>query len=342
MNKSILSSMAVGLSILAVLVLSSCGPESDDVGSTAKPSDEVMKVGKYYWPSNYWLEVAEKKGWFAEAGLNVKLVDTNPDYYASQVDVAEGRLDTQDFYLYDLMKFNAEGAELVMVLNVEVSSGSEGMAGKIDIGSVAELKGRSIGVGKGSALAYMVDVALTRHGLTPADVTLIDIQPEKAVEAFAAGKCDAVVTWEPYLSQIAAGADARKIFDTSDIPGVSPAGYAFHRDFIEARPADVQAFIGVWYRTRKFIKANPKESYEIIAKNYDLEASEVEEFTKLLVILDLEENLTAFSYAAGFESLFGTAQEINTFMIRTGVAQEPLDSEKFLDGSFIQELNRSH
>ena len=30
----------------------------------------------------YWLGIADAKGWFKEAGLNVQLVDTNTDYLA--------------------------------------------------------------------------------------------------------------------------------------------------------------------------------------------------------------------------------------------------------------------
>jgi ABC-type nitrate/sulfonate/bicarbonate transport system substrate-binding protein len=74
--------------IIALIVAAGCAP----VENTPQPSGEVMKVAKYYWPGMYWVEIAESKGWFREAGLNVELIDTNPDYFQSLQDTADGKI----------------------------------------------------------------------------------------------------------------------------------------------------------------------------------------------------------------------------------------------------------
>src|SRR5712691_126502 len=49
----------------------------------AAPSHPPLRVAAYYWPGMYWIDIANDLGWFREAGLNVAIVDTNADYFAS-------------------------------------------------------------------------------------------------------------------------------------------------------------------------------------------------------------------------------------------------------------------
>lgn len=57
------------------------------------PAGSPLRVGAYYWPGQYWVDIAHKKGWFGEAGVNVEWADTNADYFASFDDLAGGKLD---------------------------------------------------------------------------------------------------------------------------------------------------------------------------------------------------------------------------------------------------------
>ena len=52
-------------------------------------------------------------------------------------------------------------------------------------------------------------------------------------------------------------------------------------------------------------------------------------FVKTDIILDLRENITAFSYAPGFKSLYSTSRKINNFMIKKKMITKKLDSTKF-------------
>ncbi|WP_019616504.1 ABC transporter substrate-binding protein [Psychromonas ossibalaenae] len=300
-----------------------------------------IKVARYYWPGMYWIEIAAKKGWFKEAGLNVDLIDCNSDYYASLQDMVDGKIDTNNFYLFDFMRFNAAGADLLLIINSDNSTGSEAIIAKPVITTIADLKGKKIGVDKGSNLEYILDTVLKRHGLMPADVIKVQVSSEQAAEEFGKGQLDAVVTWEPVVSAAVEQWHGRKLFNTSAIPGISPVGWVFKRSFTEQRPGDVQAFVNVWHRTTLFIKNKPKEAFAIIADIYNVTAEEVETFARLDQILDLRDNLTSFSYGAGFESLHGTARHMTNFLIDKGVTKKQLDSTKFIDAAFIRSLKHS-
>jgi NitT/TauT family transport system substrate-binding protein len=305
-----------------------------------KTSGLPMKIAKYYWPGSYWVEIAEQKGWFEEAGLNVELIDTNPDYFASQQATAAGKIDSNDFYLFDMIKFNLTGANLVMVINNDQSAGAEAIVSKSGIASIKELQGKRVGVSKGSTMEYMLYLALNKVGKNLNDIDIIGIVAENAPTEFIENNLDAIITWEPIVSTIIKTHNARKILDTSHIPGAFPLGQVFKRQFINERPGDVQAFVNVWHRTTEFIKQHPKEAFGIIAKIYNKSPGEVQAFAQVDKIMDLADNRTAFSYAAGFESLHGAARQINDYMIEAGVTDKRLDSTEFLNADFIRNVER--
>ena len=77
------------LTLSAALALAACKPAP---GPSATPTSSTpIRVGAAYWPGFYWMDVAQEKGWFKEAGLNVEWVDTNADYFASFDDLVSGK-----------------------------------------------------------------------------------------------------------------------------------------------------------------------------------------------------------------------------------------------------------
>jgi NitT/TauT family transport system substrate-binding protein len=322
--------------ILVVVVLLSvsivgCMP-SQEVSQT---SGEVMKVATYYWPGQFWTEIADEKGFFEEAGLNVELVDTNVDYFGSLQDMVDGNIDVNMFVLYDLIDFNAKGADLVSVINVDISAGADSIVSKNEIERIADLKGKKIGLQQETYSEYMFQVVIEQNGLTTDDVIIVETKAED-IEPLVNGEVDALVAFEPFASEAVDKANGRKIFDTSQMPGLIPDVMAFHKSFIDERPEDVQSFVQVWYRTTEFITNNPKEAFGIIAKNYADTPGDVQAFTDEVKILNLRDNKVSFSYASGFESLHGTAREINTYMLENNITNKRLDSTDFIDARFIR------
>jgi NitT/TauT family transport system substrate-binding protein len=320
------------LVIVSILIVG-CTPAEE----ATKTSGEVMKVAKYYWPGQFWVEIADEKGFFEEAGLNVELVDTNPDFFGSLQNMVDGKMDVNQFVLYDLINFNLKGADLVSVINVDISAGADTIISKNEIKEIVDLKGKKIGLQQGTFSEYMLETVLKRNGLTKDDVIYVETKVED-IKPLVNGEVDALVVFEPFASEAVEKANGRKIFDTSQIPGLIPDVMVFHKSFIEEKPEDVQAFVQVWHKTTEFIKDNPKEAFGIIAKNYGETSGDVQAFTNEVKILDLKDNRVAFSYSAGFESLHGTASQINRFMNENNITDKRLDSTDFIDASFIRRV----
>ena len=69
------------------------------------------------------------------------------------------------------------------------------------IQSVADLRGKSIAVGKGSSAHGHILGQLEKAGLTPSDVKLVFLQPADALSAFTQRQADAWAIWDPYTAQ---------------------------------------------------------------------------------------------------------------------------------------------
>lgn len=70
------------------------------------------------------------------------------------------------------------------------------------IKSLADLKGKKIGVTFGSTSHHHILVALSQAGLRAEDVTLVNLQPAQIPAAYTAKQIDAAFTWEPNIAKL--------------------------------------------------------------------------------------------------------------------------------------------
>ncbi|MBB5954516.1 sulfonate transport system substrate-binding protein [Saccharothrix tamanrassetensis] len=81
------------------------------------------------------------------------------------------------------------------------------------LSSVAELRGKSIAVAKGSSAHGQVLTTLSAAGLSTKDVTLNFLQPSDAYAALRQKRVDAWAVWDPYTSQALLESGARVLAD---------------------------------------------------------------------------------------------------------------------------------
>nr|WP_208630562.1 ABC transporter substrate-binding protein [Amycolatopsis kentuckyensis] len=79
--------------------------------------------------------------------------------------------------------------------------------------NVASLKGKTVGVAKGSSAHGQLLNTLRRNGLSTKDVKLTFLQPSEAYAAFTQHTIDAWAIWDPYTAQAQIEAHARVLAD---------------------------------------------------------------------------------------------------------------------------------
>lgn len=98
------------------------------------------------------------------------------------------------------LKSNPHGAVLLVPKNSPIKT-------------VADLKGKRIGVAQGSSADYHLLTVLKKAGLSVHDVTLDYLQPAAGLAAFSSGGVDAWDIWSPFGEQAQAQTGARVLVD---------------------------------------------------------------------------------------------------------------------------------
>src|ERR1700722_5142673 len=95
----------------------------------------------------------------------------------------------------------AAGANIVYVAGQPITNG-QGILVRPDSGirTVADLKGKRVGLAKGSSAHNVTIIALEKAGLQYSDITPVYLNPPDAAAAFARGSIDAWAIWDPYFA----------------------------------------------------------------------------------------------------------------------------------------------
>lgn len=302
------------------------------------------------WPGNFWVAIADAKGFFEEEGLKAELIDVSANYNQLVDDFAtKDFIDAMNFSVFDLVNKDIKGANLVAVFVSDSSEGAEGLVAKKEFEKLADLKGKRIGVEIGSYLDFFLEVAMLNAGLSPEEYIKVNLVTDDIISEFEANQLDATFAWEPQLSEIATKFNLHKIFDTSDIRGLSPGVFAFKRQYIKDNPETVQAIVRVWKKASDYILTHKEESYGLISglsfednPNGNYTYKEIEDLAKQDPILSLDGNLKAFSFSAGFESIYGNLQFVSRFFQESGNAAIVPNTNDMLTDYFIRNISQTN
>ena len=159
---------------------------------TARAEPLTILLDWFINPDHGPLIVALEKGYFAQAGLEVTLVEP-ADPSAPPKLVAAGQAELAVSYQPQLHLFAAEGLPLTRVGTLVATPLNTLLA--LDGGpihSVADLKGRKVGFSVGGFEDVILATMLARHGLTLDDVTLINVNFSLS-PSLLSGQVDAVI-----------------------------------------------------------------------------------------------------------------------------------------------------
>ena len=132
------------------------------------------------------------------------------------------------------------------------------------IRTVADLKGKTVGVSRGSGSHYVLAAALKRAGLTFADIKPAYLQAPEGAVAFDQGSLDAWSIWDPFLAFAAAKRPVRVIADGSGLTTYHRY-YLVNDRFVAAQPAVVATVYRALVEAGAWMRANPEEAVALLA-----------------------------------------------------------------------------
>ena len=305
--------------------------------STATHAAEPLKIGYSDWPGWAAWEIAIEKQWFKEAGIDVEFEWF--DYVASMDAFAAGKLDGVGMTNGDALVTGATGAKSVMILMNDYSNGNDMVIAGPGIASVAELKGKKIGVEVGFVSHLLLLNALEKNGMSESDVELVNVPTNETPQVLASGDVDAIVAWQPSSGQaLSLVPGSKAIYTSADEPGLIYDLLAVSPESLAARRDDWKKVIDVWYRAVAYLK-DPKttdDAVKIMASRVGLDAAEYKPFLKGTYILTRDEANKFMVKGDGFKSIYGSTKISDDFNVANKVYAEPQVVDDYIDGSLMK------
>lgn len=247
-----------------------------------KPKLTIGVGGKpllYYLP----LTIAETRGFFKEAGLQVETNDFGGGSRALQA-LLGGSVDVVTGAYEHTIRMQTKGQDVRAVLELGRFPGIV-LAVKKDkaaqIRTPADLKGMKIGVtAPGSSTNFFVNFLMAKAGVNPKDAAFIGVGTGlSAVAAIKRGEIDAIANLDPVVSKLETDGDVVIMADTRTEAGTraifggsNPAAVVYLKnEFIEKNPNTTQAIVTAFYKALTWIAAaSPEEIAKAVPETYYL------------------------------------------------------------------------
>jgi sulfonate transport system substrate-binding protein len=326
----------LALLLLVAMVVMGCssdsGQKKDAPKAGAKETKRVVRLAIQPSAAFVPLVIAREKGWIDEAmkgmGVEVKWTDfesgppMNESFAAGQQDIG---------VIGDVPSVAAVAAGQKNVFIATADGGpSYAMLVADDSGikSVADLKGKKIGLTIGSTAQNLAGKLLAKAGLDiKKDVEIINISTGDAQTVLLNHNVDAVVIWEPNVSRLDATDKIHILTHGGDIgfPGVN---VVFARqEFVKQNPDIVKVYLQQYWRATKAYEKNPKEYAELLSKYFKLDPGLVAKAA------------SKYAYVLKFDKTeVDGLQDTVSFLIQTGSIKKEIQVKDYVDDAIAKSV----
>jgi NitT/TauT family transport system substrate-binding protein len=289
-----------------------------------------LAIGISGWTGFAPITLAKEAGIFAKNGLDVTIKKIPPA--SRHLAIASGDIQCAATTVETWVVWNASGIPTTQIFQLDKSYGADGLAVRGNVNSIKELKGKTVAASApGTSPYFLLAWFLKKNGLSPKDVTIVNMEPGPAAQAFIAGNNDAAATYEPYLSAVRAAPDKGKIIATTlDYPMVMDT-FGCTPKFIAENEAAVKALTKSYFEALAMIKADEKKAYEIMGADVKQSGEAFGNSAKYLRWQDQDANKKFF---AGEHAAF--SKEAADLLLEIGVIKAIPDLSKLADPRFVQ------
>jgi len=301
------------------------------VALTATPAVAQPKVsiGFSGWTGFAPLVLAKEAGIFAKNGLDVTLKKI--PQASRHLAMAAGDIQCAATTVETWIVWNAAGIASTQIFQMDKSYGADGMAVRGNIASIKDLKGKQVAASApGTAPYFTLAWFLKKNGLSVKDVTVVNMAPGPAAQAFIAGQNDVAMTYEPYLSAVRDKPEAGKIIATTlDYPMIMDT-FGCTPKFLAENEAAAKALAKSYFEAVALIKSDQAKAYDIMGADVKQTGEQFGNSAKYLRWQDKDANKAFF--AGDFKSF---SKEAADLLLEIGVIKQIPDLTRLADTRFL-------
>lgn len=304
--------------------------------ATAPTAEKTqLKIAHATWVGYGPLYIAKDKGMFDKYGLDVQLmvIEDESQYAAA---LASGNIDGLGNVLDREVIHFAKGTPEVVVLAMDESAGGDGIVSSKEIKTLADLKGKSVGLDKSSTSYFFFLTAIEKAGVPEDSVKISEMGSSDAGAAFVAEKLDAAVTWEPWLTNAGQREGGHVLVSSKDFPRTIVDVLVLRKDIADAHPKAPVSLTKAWFEAVEWYEANPDAGNEIMAKAMGLKTEEMAEMAAGVKFFGKQGNLDFFDKNAE-GNIFEVAARAGSFWQSKGILDKPLAVDTLVTSKYVTE-----
>jgi NitT/TauT family transport system substrate-binding protein len=296
----------------------------------ASAQETKVAIGISGWTGFAPLTLAKEAGIFKKNGINadIKKIPQASRHLAIQSGDIQCAATTVETWIV----WNANGVATKQLFQLDKSYGADGMVVRNNLNAIKDLKGKTVAASApGTAPYFTLAWFLKKNGMSVKDVTVVNMEPGPAAQAFIAGQNDAAMTYEPYLSAVRAAPQAGKIIATTlDYPMVMDT-FGCTPKFIEENPKAAKALADSYFEAVEMIGKEQAKAYEIMGADVKQTGEQFGSSAKFLRWQDKEANKKFFQ--SEFETFSNEAADL---LLEIGIIKQKPDLKTIVDTRFIQ------
>lgn len=323
--------------VLAGLALSACGSDTSASAEGDGQESATVKVGIVQLPIFAPIYVADAKGYFDEAGLEVQLETVKSGQDAVPL-ASSGKLDVVAAgFSAGMFSAIETGLDIKVVASMGVSDGnteesptdlvvSSAAVDSGEIESIADLKGKKIGAagGAGGTGAFLLSLALEEAGLGINDVDVVNLGNPDMPTALANGSLDAGLISAPFSTL--AIEDGTGVSMAVPPAGTSGTGMIFGGQF--AGSDNAQKFFDAVAKAAKDLQGEDRYSDENLQIIAEATGQTVEEL----------KSVPLYTWLPNLEPLPEQLKGMEAVWMESGAIEyaESIEQDAYIDASFAE------
>ncbi len=336
MTKSnLLAASALSMGVLAAIVSPAMAEEKTEFKLAWS-----IYVG--WMPWGYLEDSGIMDKWAEKYGIDVEIVQIN-DYVESINQYTAGAFDGVSATNMDTLSIpSGGGVDTTALIVGDYSNGNDAVILKGE-GGLSDLAGKPVNLVELSVSHYLLARGLDSVGLSEADLDgVINTSDADMIAAYATDDVEAVVTWNPLVSEIlGSNADATNVFDSSAIPGEILDLMVVNTETLADNPAFGKAVAGAWYEVMGLMAAGDESVLTAMA---EASGTDLEGYKAQLAATEMFFDPKDAVAQASSPELPKTMTEVAGFLFDKGILGEGAPSPDFVgvaypDGSVTGDEN---
>lgn len=248
--------------------------------------EPLLRVSGIVWVGYEPLFLARTLGYFDP--MVVRLVES-PSNTNSLMALASGEVDAATLTLDECLLARAGGIDVQVIAVFDTSNGADVVMVRPEIHDLKQLSGKRIGVEETAAGALMLSKTLDAAGLKPQDVIKVPVTGDQQLSYYEAGKVDALISYEPFASQLAAKG-AKRLYDSSAFPGVIVDVLVARVEAIKRQPHAFTQLVAGYFRAVNYLHDHPQDAYAKMAPRMHIPVEEVRKAFGGIHVMGLADN----------------------------------------------------